>query len=349
MRIVFDCERMRYPCTGIFEYCVQLGNALHDLTTHTVELSYYIDEKAKKYFNPESQFLIHKRYHKFLFPVLKDVDLWHITYQMSAYAPKSKKIKSVLTIHDLNFLYEGHTTGEVKKNLDKHQKRIKNADHIVAISNFVKNDIIRHLDIEDKPITVIYNGCAEIQPASTIRPSSKSAAPFLFTLGTVNAKKNAHSLIPLLIDNDFELLIAGKSDASYLKKIIKEAEKHGVSKRVKLLGAITEADKQWYYKHCEAFLFPSIAEGFGIPPIEAMRFGKPTFLSDRTSLPEIGGQHAYYFKSFDPAAMQAVFNAGMEHFRQHQPAADLILHAQQFNWKNTALAYLDVYKRTLNV
>jgi glycosyltransferase involved in cell wall biosynthesis len=348
MRIVLDCERMRYPCTGIFEYCAQLGNALNDIKDETVELSYYVNEEAKKYFGKGSHFLIHKRLHKFIFPVLKDIDLWHTTYQMSAYTPNRKKVKSVLTVHDLNFLYEEHTAAEVKKKLDKHQKRITNADHIVAISNFVKNDIIQHLDIGNKPITVIYNGCVEPQAVSINRPLSKSASPFLFTLGTVNAKKNAHVLIPLLIGNDFELVIAGKPDTTYPEKIRKEAEKYGVAQRVKILGGVTEADKQWYYKNCEAFLFPSLAEGFGIPPIEAMRSGKPTFLSDRTSLPEIGGKHAYYFKSFDPAEMQSVFNAGMDHFRQHQPAPDIILHAQQFNWKNTARAYLDVYKRTLN-
>src|SRR5690606_19790537 len=114
--------------------------------------------------------------------------------------------------------------------------------------------------------------------------------------------------------------------------------------RVKLLGAISEADKYWYLRHCRAFVFPSIAEGFGIPPIEAMHFGKPVFLSDKTSLPEVGGCLAYYFRHFEPAYMQQVFEEGMAHYEQQQPAASIITHARQFSWERMAADYLEIYR-----
>jgi len=62
---------------------------------------------------------------------------------------------------------------------------------------------------------------------------------------------------------------------------------------VSLLGTISESDKIFYYKNCLAFAFPSLREGFGFPVLEAMTFGKPVFLSNKTSLPEIGGSHAF--------------------------------------------------------
>lgn len=127
-----------------------------------------------------------------------------------------------------------------------------------------------------------------------------------------------------------------------------QALKYKVTDRVKVIGPVSDIDKSWYLKNCEAFLFPSIAEGFGIPPIEAMRFGKPTFLSNSTSLPEIGGTSAYYFNSYDPSDMQKTFLDGMNDYNNRQPSAEIIRHAQQFNWENSAKAYWDVYRSTLN-
>jgi glycosyltransferase involved in cell wall biosynthesis len=105
------------------------------------------------------------------------------------------------------------------------------------------------------------------------------------------------------------------------------------------------AEKAWLYAHCEGFLFPSIAEGFGLPPIEAMHFGKPVFLSRLTSLPEVGGAAAHYFDSFDGAAMRAVVEAGLadHHGNAAARAATLVERARSFSWARCADAYAALY------
>ncbi|WP_158796535.1 glycosyltransferase family 1 protein [Pedobacter sp. L105] len=338
---------MKYPHTGLFEYCHHLGLALKDSAALHDHIKYYLRDGDQQYFDPASEFLVRKVLHKFIFPNYSKVDLWHITHQTSVYVPKSDKIKKVLTIHDLNFLYEEKPAWKQKNYLQKHQRNIDRADHIVAISNFTKNDILKYLHTDGKPITVIYNGCADVPVLKDLKPSYQPSAPFLFALGTVNAKKNFHVLIPLLVNNDMELIISGRIDPAYQQKIMDEAQKYNVTSRVKVTGPVSDQDKAWYFKNCEAFLFPSLAEGFGIPPIEAMRFGKPTFLSRTTSLPEIGGTAAYYFDNYDPEHMQKVFRDGMNDYQQKQPAADIIKHASQFNWETSAAAYWKVYKETL--
>lgn len=147
----------------------------------------------------------------------------------------------------------------------------------------------------------------------------------------------------LLVGNDYELVIAGLNDFPYTQKVLTEARKHGVESRVKLAGAITDEEKFWYYKNCLAFVFPSIGEGFGLPVLEAMQFGKPVFLSTATSLPEIGGAAAYYFNDFDPPAMQQVFEKGMNDYNNFQRKEKIIQHAAGFNWTAAAKAYLDLY------
>jgi glycosyltransferase involved in cell wall biosynthesis len=310
------------------------------------KIVYYVPEQYAKFFDPHDC-LMYKSIHKFFSPRAGDANIWHTTYQGSNYMKHNRKIKNVLTVHDLNFLYE-KTSPKIRKYLRKLQKNVDNADYIIAISEFAKNDILNHLNIGNKPVSVIYNGCNVLKFPDYDTPAYRPAVPFLFSIGTVVPKKNFHVLPCLLKNNDYELIVAGKGN-EYAQIIVEEAKKFGVENRVKLTGAITVEDKYWYLKNCTAFLFPSLAEGFGIPPVEAMYFGKPTFLSTKTSLPEIGGQHAYYFDDFEPENMRAVFEAGMAHYAQTNPASSIMRHAAQFNWVKSANEYWDVYKSVLQL
>jgi len=347
MKIIFDCERMKYGFTGLFEYCLQLGRKLQSCKEVEDSIGFYLPQELSNHFVPADDLLYQRSLHKFIFPRYRKIDLWHTTYQLSSYIPKSKTIKRLLTVHDLNFLHEGKSQSKIRKYLKLHQQNIDLADHIVTISEFTKNDLLRRLDVGGKPITVIYNGCDDKVWSSASQPLSAPNKPFLFALGTVNPKKNFHVLVPLVVNNEYELIIAGKIDSDYNDQIMHQASIHNVADKVRVIGPVTEQDKAWYYKNCDAFLFPSLAEGFGIPPIEAMRYGKPVFLSDKTSLPEIGGEVAYYFDDFDPEAIQLSFDKGMAHYSSNQPAAKIINHSNKFNWENSAKSYLKAYKETI--
>ncbi|HEY9046964.1 MAG TPA: glycosyltransferase, partial [Ohtaekwangia sp.] len=91
-------------------------------------------------------------------------------------------------------------------------------------------------------------------------------------------------------------------------------------------------------------IFPSLAEGFGLPVLEAMYYGKPVFLSKLTSLPEVGGEHAYYFDNFSPEHMREVFVKGMHHYETTHPEAMIKAWALRFSWDNTAKEYLSLYR-----
>ncbi len=350
MEIILDCERMKYPYTGLFEYCHQLGLALLETKKQEDQLGLYIQQKDQHYFPADLRFLTQKSLHKFLFPRLDaHIDIWHCTYQTSWYMPPSSpKRKCVLTVHDLNFLYEDKSEAKNISYLKKHQKNIDRADHIVVISEFTKKDILKHLKV-DKPITVIYNGCNVEEFPEHDEPVYRPAKSFIFTLGTVNAKKNFHTLPCLVKNRDLELVIAGKTDPAYVAKIMEEAVKYQVQDQVKILGPVSKEDKYWYYKNCHAFVFPSLAEGFGIPVIEAMSFGKPVFLSKATSLPEIGAEFAYYFDDFEASHMNIVFDTGLEQHHRTHPEEAIIAHAKQFNWKNSAKKYWEVYHSLLSI
>ncbi len=345
MKIVFDCERMKYPYTGLFEFCHKLGLALIANTNENDEIILYIQKRNFIFFPTQIKKIIQRSIHKIFFTKFnKEIEIWHTTYQTSWYMPPIRKnLKRVLTVHDLNFLHEEKSIIKRTKYLKKHQENIDKADHVIAISQFTKNDILKNLKV-NKPISVIYNGCDLEIYSDFNNPLYQPLKPFIFTIGTVIPKKNFHTLPCLLVNNELELIIAGKKDDVYAMKIMEQAKKYNVQERVKIIGTVTKEDKYWYFKNCKAFVFPSLAEGFGIPVIEAMNFGKPIFLSNLTSLPEIGGNDAYYFENFEAENMQKVFENGFKHFSETNPAEKIKKHAQKFSWQKCADQHLKLYK-----
>ena len=348
-RIIFDCERMKYENTGLFHYCLNLGNHIAKFTDHEKEeISFYSPHGTDCLFAGDNRHITQTELHKFRMPVLKDFSIWHATYQDSYYLPfRNKKIKVVLSVHDLNFMYDP-SKPEFKKqrNLRRLQMLVNRADVIICISEYAKNDLSFYCDVHNKPVHVIHNGTNTLTKPELLKQSYKPHRPFIFTLGTVMPKKNFHSLLPLVQDQEqLELVIAGRiDDAGYYQSILDTAEKMGISRKVKVLGPIAEKEKSWYFNNCYAFALPSTAEGFGLPVTEAMSVGKPLFLSYKTALPEIAGDVAFYFENFSPVHMRETFTTGMKQYKLFNMQEKIIQKGKAYNWNIAAQEYWKVYR-----
>lgn len=345
--IIFDCERMKYPYTGLYSFCKELGAALlRQRKDQDNQISFYVPEKEVGVFGAEQEYLVQNHLHKFFPRKVSRYDIWHCTYQGSNYLPpKSSNIKIVSTIHDLNFLHQGKTAAKQTKYLEKLQRLADRSVHIVTISNFVKNQVQEYLQVDAGKISVIYNG----RNLPCAHPFRKPEAitedtPFFFSIGTITDKKNFHVLPAMLLNNDYNLVIAGITQSqAYYNKIIEEARSLGVANRVHLIGAVTEAEKFWLFKNCAAFCFPSLAEGFGLPVIEAMQLGTPVILSKATSLPEVGGPNAVYFEELDTTSVTEAAEAFLSNKPDATARQHLIDWAAQFDWNVAAKKYWDLY------
>lgn len=348
-RIIFDCERMKYENTGLYHYCLNLGNHLVKFMHHNLEeLLYYSPVNTSYLFGKTQKHIIQTELHKFRMPSLNHFSIWHATYQDSYYLPfRNKKIKVVLSVHDLNFMYDT-SKSEFKKqrNLRRLQMLVNRADVIICISEYARNDLNFYCDVQNKPIHVIHNGTNTLTEPELLKQSYKPRRPFIFTLGTVMPKKNFHSLLPLVQDQEqLELLIAGRiDDVGYYQSILDAAEKMGISKKVKLVGPVSENEKSWYFNNCYAFALPSTAEGFGLPVTEAMSVGKPLFLSDKTALPEIGGDVAFYFENFSAAHMKETFVTGMKQYKLFNMQQEIINKGKAYCWDIAAQEYWKIYR-----
>jgi glycosyltransferase involved in cell wall biosynthesis len=346
-KVLIDMHRLgKNRFNGLYIYSKFLGEELQKQQPAGFDFYYYLPKKFFGFFGKAVNYIAQHSIDKFFHRKATGFDIWHSTTTLSWYVPASQKTKFIFTLHDLNFLIEepGNVKGN-KKNLQRIQKRINRADHIIAISNFALQQARQHLNLYNKPVSVIYNGCTYITHAPfESMPTYAPMKPFLFSIGLVQKRKNFHTVIPLLKGNDYLYIIAGRDEFEYKNEILKEAEKYNVTSRVLFTGAITEEEKVWYYKNCAAFMFPSFAEGFGLPVVEAMFFGKPVFVSNEASLPEIGGDAAYYFTSFEAPAMRQQFTAGMNDYNTNLPVEKIKQQAAKFSFANTAKAVIEIYK-----
>ncbi len=336
--VFFDAERLKYPNTGLYHFCLQLGQAI----ANQCAVTFFTGNDALSPRFPV-QF-----WHKWWLRPVSGSYIWHATHQDTEYMPTGSGATVVLTIQDLNYLHDSRKS-EAKKQRFKAQlqSKINRADYLVFISAYTQRDVQAHFELGDTPQQVIPNGCNLTDvPADLPYPLLAAGRPYLFTIGTIAEKKNFHVLPSLLVGNDRLLIIAGiTQQAHYLEKIKQEAHDLGVSDRVIFAGAVSEQDKMALYRHCEAFVFPSVAEGFGLPVVEAMHLGKPVFLSQFTSLPEVGGPEAYYFTDFDAQSMRETLRQGLQDYQVNDKKQSIQAWTKQFDWSVAAASYAEVYAK----
>lgn len=355
--ILLDFERMEGLFTGFYYFNLHFGRSVLRLAPEHMEFSFFLVqsqfgmfgndihyESRRSYAKPKNGFLSFFKNNR-----PRNYDIIHISDQHSRIKPVHKTSKIILTVHDLNYLVE---TSDPKAREDermKHQRILDMADHIVCVSNFSKKSVLENLDTKGKPVDVIYQGIELSEFETVDKPAYLPKTPFLFAMSNVLPKKNFHVLPCLLKGNNYELIISGiiehAPQREYIKVIMENARLHGVQDRVIITGPVSNEERQWYLKNCLAFMFPSIAEGFGAPPLEAMYFGKPVFASTHTSVPEVCGDAAYYFNSFEPSEMIRTFNEGMHHYETVRPLQKLKDRYNFFNWDKNVMQYIELYDK----
>lgn len=354
-KILIDLERLRYPNSGIASVFKNLTKGLLSFESDLV-LDFFGPINGIKKYVPLANIVNRKIWNKFAETFSSNYDLVHVSHQLSPYFKKDyKNTQKLITLHDLNFLHENFTSTKKLKMLYKVNRSLKYTDHIVCISNFVKEDFLKNQHLFDlkklKTVEVIHNGiCFPENKAYDLKSFRKiQNRKYLLNIGVLFPKKNQLSLIKMLqyIDEDLVLVVSG-SKQDYEEKILSEIKTLGLENRVHILRNITNKEKFALLQNCEALCQPSLAEGFGIPPIEAMYFGKPVFLSTYTSLPEVGGDIAFYFQNFEPKEMANIIKEGLNKYKtQPELKQQLTDWALQFDYKIMAKKYLDLYKKIL--
>lgn len=356
-KILIDLERLRYPYSGLANVFKNLAKGI-ELKDNIFDIFYFGPKNEVQKINPSLNLVKYKFWHKYYECFSRKFDIVHCSHQLSHFFHKKyNNSTKILTLHDLNFLHENHSNSRRQKFLRKVNQNLENTDYLICISNFVKEDVLKNKNIlklqNIKEISVIHNGISSPQEKEYDlgRFSCLRNKKYILNIGVLFEKKNQKSLVEMLpyLEENLVLVTSDKKEP-YTTEVRTKIKELGLTDRVHFLSHISEEEKYALIQHSQMYCHPSLAEGFSIPPIEAMAFGKPVFLSTYTSLPEIGGEQAFYFKDFSPKSMANVIKIGMKKYNENSGEYQTRSKkwASQFNYRRMTDDYLNIYQKILD-
>lgn len=348
--IIIDSSPLRYLYTGLGQFTHHLLEELGKQASTDARLVALVHPRYAERVPEGMKWLsanwLRRHSPPFLQPFLYPAcQVWHMTTENTRLTGIPTATKLILTIHGLHFLDEAPPQ-QAARELAHVQSLVDRADVITVVSQFTRNLVRKNLNTGGRSIEVIPNGISHSHAAAH-RPSWAPQRKFLFTIGTFFARKNFLALLPMMHHvQEFDLVIAGDANRDYGNAVRAAVSSEELQSRVLVPGEITEGEKQWLYQNGEAYLFPSLSEGFGIPVIEAFAHGKPVFCSRHGSLPEIGSSQAYYWEALSPEPMANLVRSGIAEDDAARREARKS-YAAAFTWERTAEGYRKIYSSLL--
>lgn len=266
--------------------------------------------------------------------------------------PYLSRARSIVTIHDLNYLNhpETFTPGQLWFRKIGVPVSLRLADRIVTISETARGEIIERFPFAEDRVSVIHNGFTPMGAAGPGTLEMAREGPYLLSVGTLKAHKNYSRLIEAfarLSDDKLKLVIVGRDDG-LSTELTRLAESLGVAGRVDLRGFVSSDELRRLYARAEAFVAPSLYEGFGLPVLEAMAVGVPVACSNLEVFEEIGGAAATYFDPSDPSGIARALGTLIGDRRLKAQLTERGLErVKLFTWENSATKALALYREVL--
>jgi len=370
-KIGIDARFYSSNFTGIGRYAAELIRYLAELDTENEYVIFLNDPQYNQFVVPNERFtkvLVNARHYsfaeqtKFLLMIQREkLDLMHFTHFN---APLLYNGKTVVTIHDLILeFFPGKKMTSPLYRLGYRatiKRAVNHASHIFTVSEHTAKDLQEIMHTPREKITVTYNGLgAEFAPiqdenlAKKVRAEYKLDRPFLLYTGVWRTHKNLVRLVEAFakvreMGDDVLLVLTGRPDLIY-NEVPKAIERLNMVPFVRRVGLVSEENLIALYGLAGAYTFPSMYEGFGMPPLEAMACGTPVTTSNTSSMPEVCGEDALYFDPYDVPDMAN---------KIHQILNDTKLRdklvrggferVKKFSWRDCAEKTLAQYQKVLN-
>src|SRR5882672_10236637 len=306
---------------------------------------------------PSANYSIREQFHVPWVLLREKPDVFHAPHYV---LPTTIRCRSVVTIHDcIHLMFPQYLPNRAAYAYARAAmwSAAKQSDRILTVSEASKRDILHFFNVPPDKISVVYNAIDErfwIEPTAEeierVRERFQLDQRFVLYAGTIKPHKNLVRLIEAFAElrkgefEELKLLIIG-DEISKLPALRRAVHRHKLHKHVRFLGFVKDDTLAILYRLAAVFVFPSLYEGFGLPPLEAMASGTPVVTSNVSSLPEVAGDAALLV---DPYDVGSIVDGVRRVLTDPQLAAELrrkgLVRARDFSWERSVSRTHDIYK-----
>ncbi|WP_270942811.1 glycosyltransferase family 4 protein [Romboutsia lituseburensis] len=294
-----------------------------------------------------------------LLKLYKNYDIVHF---LDYATPALYKGKKIATIHDMamHTMKDKYTKRQVLIKTILLKNTIKNADKLICISEFTKKELLRYYpDVDERKIEVAYNGFEYNEISLNEEEEKKILNKFninkeyLLFVGTLSPHKNIERLVEAFNQikkqgYDYQLVICGKKGWLY-EDIFKKVKQLGLEREVIFTGYVTDEELETLYKNTKLFVFPSLYEGFGFPPIEAMARNVPVLASREGALPEVVGDAAIFCDAYNTISItENIIKIIQNESLMRKLVGKSKERSNYFSWNKAQYKMCDIYSKILN-
>ncbi len=373
MRIGIDVRPMVSEGTGVGSYALNLIKNIASLDSNNnytlfsnsfkdrislESLHLPLNFKLKDYWVPNR--ILRGLWNYISYPPIEsfvgDVDIFHSPHSIPI---PVRKAKLIVTIHDLYFLKYPDMVG--RDVIEDHRRLSTNylikVRKIITVSDNSKKDIIELFDVNPEKITVIYEGVDDIfrvvnedTSLENVRKKYRLPHEFILFIGTISPRKNPGGLIESISIlrkrglKDISLIMIGP-EGFKAGEVLRLIYERNIEDSVRHIGYVPYEDMPYIYNMASLLVYPSLYEGFGLPPLEAMACGVPVIASNISSIPEILGDAALLVDPYNPGEIadyiEKILND--ESLRSSHIEKGL-KKAASYSWEDTAKKVLKVYE-----
>jgi glycosyltransferase involved in cell wall biosynthesis len=287
----------------------------------------------------------------------------HLLHEPHYVLPPATRCRTVVTIHDcIHLMFPQYLSGSVAHAYARASMwtAVRLSDRILTVSEASKRDILRFYDIREEKVDVVYNAIDErflVPPSDEqidrMRQRYQLEHPFLLYVGNIKPHKNLERLIDAFDRvragglDDLRLVIIGDEISKY-PPLRQAVHRHRLDKHVRFLGFQPATSLSVFYRLARAFVFPSLYEGFGLPPLEAMACGTPVVTSNVSSLPEVAGGAAVLVDPYDPVAIaDGIRRAVSDDALRRTLVERGLARVRDFSWQTSVAAIHRIYMEVL--
>jgi glycosyltransferase involved in cell wall biosynthesis len=296
-----------------------------------------------------------------LLPVAVATGAHHLYHATNYVLPARFGVPGVVTVHDLTLLrFPELGTAALRRHVRRSRDSVRRARLVIADSEATRDDLLALLDVPREKMRVVHLGC---DPGFAVAPADEARRaverrfgirqPYVLHVGTIEPRKNLERLVrafaKLRRGNGIRhhLILAGDSGWG-AAEVLRTIRAEGMNDCVQRIEGAAETDLQDLYRAADLFVYPSLYEGFGLPPLEAMASGTPVVASNVASLPEVVGDAALLVDPLDVAGLTSAIARGLsdEALREKLRLAGP-QRARLFTWERCARETLAVYEEAL--